>query len=340
MRIVHAIRSTGFAGVERHVARLAAGQRAAGDEVTVLGGDPAGMRAALAAADVAAEPVPDSVLGVARALRRHARADILHVHMTAAELAASLAGALGGLPPVVSTRHFGAPRGSGPLGWPVAAAARRAVRAQIAISRYVAGSIDGPATVVYPGLALPDVVAPVEGRARQVLVVQRLEPEKRTDVALDAFAASGLAADGWELVVAGAGSQRAALEARAAELALPRVRFLGHVGAVEPLLDEAAVLVAPTPIEGLGLAVLEALAHGLPVVAAGAGGYAESLEGLSPLALYPPGDAADAAARLRALALDVGARAAYAERGLARVRERFTVAAQVAGTAAVYRRVL
>lgn len=342
MRIVHAIRSSGFAGVERHVSRLAAGQCAAGDEVTVIGGDPASMAAAVGQADVTLVPAADSVPAVAAALRRHVPGtDVVHVHMTAAELAATLAGALGRRwPPVVTTRHFAAPRGGGAFGRPVAAAARHRVRTQIAISRYVAEHVDGPARVVYPGVPQPAAVVPAEARSRRVLVVQRLEPEKRTGVALEAFAASRLADDGWELVVAGDGSLRDELERHADRLRLTAVRFLGHVADVDPLLADAAVLVAPTPGEGLGLAVLESLAHGLPVVAAGSGGYAETLAGLADDALYPPDDAAAAGAALRRLALDGAARAAYAAAGLARVRELFTVEAQVRGTAEVYREVL
>ena len=43
MRVLHVIHSDGFAGVERHVAMLAAAQHDAGDQVVVIGGDPASM---------------------------------------------------------------------------------------------------------------------------------------------------------------------------------------------------------------------------------------------------------------------------------------------------------
>lgn len=342
MRIVHAVRSDGFAGVERHISRLAVGQQDAGHDVTVIGGDGPAMAAATGRSDVELVPAADSVRAVAVALRAHAAgADIVHVHMTAAELAAGLAGAFGRrLPPVVTTRHFAAARGSGPLGAPVAALARRRVRAQIAISRYVAAHVDGPTTVVYPGVPLPPAAPPASERDHNVLVVQRLEPEKCTDVALRAFAASRLADDGWELLVAGAGSLRGRLLALTEELGLTSVRFLGHVADVDRLMDRAAVLLAPTPEEGLGLAVLEALSHGLPVVAAGSGGYAETLDGLAPDALYPPQDAAAAGARLRRLALDEPARAAYAVAGRARVQQLFSIDEQVRATDAVYRSVL
>src|SRR5690554_2324529 len=118
MRILHAVRSDGFAGVERHVARLARAQAAAGHQVVAIGGAPAAMRTTmgqdLAVTHVAARTTAD----VVRALRSAGPgADVVHVHMTAAEVAATLSAVtVRGLPPVVSTRHFAAPRGRGHLG--------------------------------------------------------------------------------------------------------------------------------------------------------------------------------------------------------------------------------
>ena len=68
------------------------------------------------------------------------------------------------------------------------------------------------------------------------------------------------------LVVAGDGSRRAALAYRAARLP---VRFAGHIAdraAVAALLASADVVLAPGPVETFGLAALEALACGTPVV--------------------------------------------------------------------------
>ena len=68
------------------------------------------------------------------------------------------------------------------------------------------------------------------------------------------------------LVVAGDGSRRAALAYRAARLP---VRFAGHItdrDDVAALLASADVAVAPGPVETFGLAALEALACGTPVV--------------------------------------------------------------------------
>lgn len=342
MRILHAVRSDGFAGVERHVARLARAQSAAGHAVAVLGGDPPGMRATVGDPSVPLRPAATTG-DVLALLRRHGpAADVVHVHMTAAEVAAAVADVTTrGFPPVVTTRHFARRRGSGARGAAVAAVAASAVRAQVAISRYVAEHVDGPSTVVLPGVdPRPDGPAARE-RELVVLVVQRLEREKRTDLALDAFAASGLAERGWSLEVAGDGALRGELAAQADRLGISaRTRFLGARDDVEALMARAAVLVAPCPVEGLGLSVLEAMASGLPVVAAAAGGHLETLADVDPLALYTPSDARAAGRSLAVLAGDPDRRDAAAAVALAVQRERYTPAAQVAGTQAVYEQVL
>ncbi|WP_402468620.1 glycosyltransferase [Isoptericola aurantiacus] len=101
-----------------------------------------------------------------------------------------------------------------------------------------------------------------------VLVVSRLSREKRVDLAVEAV--GRLAAEGVpvRLVVAGAGPQAAALRARAERVGVPHL-FLGFVpdrDRVATLLASADVVVAPGPIETFGLAALEALASGTPVV--------------------------------------------------------------------------
>lgn len=342
MRILHAVRSDGFAGVERHVARLARAQSAAGHDVAVIGGAPDGMTTTIA--DPTVPLVPATTTGdVVRALRASAAAaDLVHVHMTAAEVAAAVAArTTRGFPPVVSTRHFARTRGTGARGHLVAVVAASAVRAQISISRYVAENVEGESVVVHPGVDDRPDGRTAAARDDVVLVVQRLEAEKRTDLALEAFAASGLARRGWRLEIAGDGAQRGPLEDLAAALGIAgTTTFLGARGDVDALMERAGLLVAPCPVEGLGLSVLEAMASGLPVVASSAGGHRETLEGIDPLTLYPPLDPDAAGRSLAALADDPTRRDACASAGRVAQRERFTPAAQVDATDAVYRAVL
>ncbi len=118
------------------------------------------------------------------------------------------------------------------------------------------------------------------------------------------------------------------------------VRFLGFRMDVDELMAAAGIFLAPRPTEALGLSVLEAMAAGLPVVAAAAGGHLETVGTVPGAALFPPGDTGRLAGDLRRLAADEEARAAYGRELLAAQRARFTVEAQAEATEAVYRSVL
>jgi glycosyltransferase involved in cell wall biosynthesis len=104
---------------------------------------------------------------------------------------------------------------------------------------------------------------------------------------------------------------------RAAEVreALPFARHLGFLdrATVADLYADADVFVFPSPTETCGLVALEALASGVPVVGADAGGIPESLrDGLTGF-LVPPGDAAAFAERVVELAVDDVQRMAIGE---------------------------
>lgn len=337
IRVVHAIRSDGFAGVEQHVARLAAAQARAGMQVRVIGGDPVCMGSVLRPQGVRHRGAT-SLIETLLALNRWADADIVHVHMTAAEAAAMLAWRVWGTP-VVATRHFAGRRGAKPLSRMVAPLLARRIGAQVAISQYVADRCEGEAVVVYAGV---DDVAecPTAGeREPVILVAQRLEAEKATEVALQAFRESGLIRRGWRLQVAGDGADGARLKATVRDLGTG-VEFLGQRDDVDTLMRRASILVAPCPVEGLGLTVLEAMARGLPVVASAAGGHLETVGLASDPALFLAGDAVSAGAQLVQLAENAARRDAYGAELQHLQRSRFSMSTQVEGINAVYRRVL
>jgi alpha-1,6-mannosyltransferase len=128
----------------------------------------------------------------------------------------------------------------------------------------------------HPGAADPAVRARY-ARPDETLIVycSRLSADKRPELAVDTVATLRADKDPAVLVVAGDGSRRTALAYRAARLP---VRFAGHIGdrsAVAALLASADVLVAPGPVETFGLAALEALACGTPVVVNRAGALPE-----------------------------------------------------------------
>ena len=334
MRIRHLILTSSFAGVERHVVVLASEQARRGHAVEVWGGNPDAMRTHLHRA-VRHSVAAGAAVTAARSLAA-SPPDLLHAHMTAAETVALTARILRGVP-LVATRHFAAARGSGRKGRFVRSVLDPRVDAQISISRYVAAAIGGPSTVVYPGVE----TVPTDDVARRpvVLVVQRLQAEKRTEVALRAFAAG--APDGWSLEVAGQGPELAGLQRLAVDLGIGhRTTFLGFSAEVSQLMRSSAVLIAPCEIEGLGLSVLEAMAQGLPVLASDAGAHPETVGRAADAQLFRPGAAAEAGVMLARLCTDAELRWQYGEQLRAVQQSVFTPSAQAEGTEAVYQEVL
>ena len=340
MRIIHAVCTSEFGGVERHIALLAAMEHDRGHDVVVLGGDPGIMRRTIDRAGVEHRPV-SGVGEVAIALSQFRDADVFNVHMTAAEVAAAFAFPARHVP-VVATRHFAARRGrSSRAASVVARRAAARISAQIAVSCYVAEQVEPPTVVVVTGVvARPDAVTSGQ-RAPRVLVAQRLESEKGTEDAVQIFAASRLAEHGWGLDIAGIGSQRSSLERLVVRLDLgASVRFLGHRDDVAALMDQASLLIGPGQQEALGLTVLEAMAHGLPAIAARVGGHLETLGAVLPELCYPA-DALDAAGELLRTLADDPVRRDVVGRHLQRAQRRdFSLLAQAAATEAVYRSVL
>ncbi|MFC4139882.1 MULTISPECIES: glycosyltransferase family 4 protein [unclassified Microbacterium] len=326
LRILHLVISDRFAGVEQFVLRLAQQQAEAGHEVHVAGGDPARMRAPLAASGVSFTPVTTrrAALSAARA----ARVDVLATHMTDADAAGAIALRRDAQTALVSTRHFArARRRIGPLS--VDALLGR-IDAELSISDVVAGAIGVPSTVVHTGV--PDA-APAAFE-RRVLMVQRLEREKHTEVGIRAFLQSGLGTSGWTLQIIGDGAERRALET----LASPRaVRFLGYRDDVPAELSRGGLFLATCPVEGLGIAALEAMSHGLPVIAADAAGYSEVMAGLDERALFRPDSVEDAAGALRIFAAGRRRRRLHGAAGRKRQQQHFSLASQLDGTDAVYR---
>jgi glycosyltransferase involved in cell wall biosynthesis len=175
-----------------------------------------------------------------------------------------------------------------------------------------------------------------------VLGLGRLEAQKGFDVLVAALERVA----GVDLLLAGAGSERAALETLARTRGLAaRVRFLGATdrSTTLSLLRGAAVVACPSRFEGLPLVCIEALAAGRPVVASAVNGIPEIVRGGETGFLVPADDpAALAAALMRALQAPEEA-ARLAARGRALVEQHYAwpvvapaylaLCAEVAGTA-------
>ena len=313
------MRSDAFAGVERYLTYVAPELARRGHDVVVIGGDPARMGPVLVPAGV--EHHPATTTGaVAKALLAADRPDLVHTHMTAAELAAA-ATRVRLRRPIVTTLHFASPRGGAGAKAAVYGLLHRSFAREVAISAFVARAAGGDPIVIRNGVPDP---GPVSDGARQptVLVAQRLEPEKDSRTIIEAWARSGLGDAGWVLDVAGDGAQRDAVvtAVRAAGVG-GSVRLLGAVDDVAQRLAAASIFVASAPAEPFGLSVAEAMASGLPVLAADGGAHPELLGHTGADQLVAAGDPAVLAAALVELVGDEPSRrrlgAANRERFLA-----------------------
>jgi glycosyltransferase involved in cell wall biosynthesis len=335
VRIVHAVRSDSFAGVEQYVALVATELQRRGHEVRVIGGDEGQMSRRLAS-DVRHVPA-ESTADVATALLQCVGADLVHVHMSAAELAA-IATRARLRAPIVTTRHFAGPRGSGPWAGAMRALARHTITRQVAISEFVRDHVDGKAIVVANGVL--DQPAGAFPREPCLLVLSRLAPEKDVATAVRGFADSGLADKGWRLIIVGRGSAEASVRRVIAESGIPSsgVGLRGFVDDVDPLLLRASALVAPAAAEPFGLAVVEAMARATPVLAARGGAHVETVgpDGR----LFTPGSAEELAGLMRSLADDPAAAQKYGRELQDRQRGLFGISRHVDGLEAIYRDVL
>ena len=340
LRIVQVVCTDAFAGVERYVTTLGRALAQDGCDVVVVGGDGKRMGPALAEAGAHWMANKSPVATLARLLRHRSSTDVVHAHMTQAELAAVLSSSFVHVP-VVATRHFAQHRGSSPAARLVGRILTRRIAAQLAISQYVAQRTEGKSVVVVPGTPAPAALRRADEREQVVLVAQRLELEKRTDLAIRAWRESGLAAKGWRLWIAGDGRERCGLEALAASIGVDSsCDFIGVRRDIDALQQRASIVLAPRPDEPLGLSVIEAMAAGTPVVAAAGGGHLETVGQCPGAALYPPFEVAEAGRLLADLATDRLRRDSYGM-ALREVHgEFFSVERQVAQTLDVYRSVL
>jgi glycosyltransferase involved in cell wall biosynthesis len=329
MRVLHVISEMGSGGAETLVAGMVTAGAEYGWTSAVASGG--GHRAdTLRAAGVATYPVPvanRSATGVVRAAAsaamavRHFRPDVVLAHNVSASVVARLTGRR----PLVTVFH-----GVAETDYPGAAKIlRRTSRTVVAVApatadRLRAAGLDRPVVIenaVFPqspatGRAAVRAALGIGAETPVALCVARLEPQKRHDVLLEAWARLGGDA---VLLLAGDGSLRADLMRTAKHLA--GVRFLGNRADVPDLLAAADVTVLTSDWEGMPVAVLESLAAGVPVVASDVDGVRAAVAdgGL----VVPRRDPAATAEALRTLLYDAGARAEKA--GLARVRDHHTL---------------
>ena len=177
------------------------------------------------------------------------------------------------------------------------------------------------------------------------LSVGRLEGYKGFGDVLEALARlhgrSALPAR-WAWVVSGEGPTRRALEQRARNRLAGHTHFLGGVDSamLHALYARADVFVHAPRYEGSSLVTLEAMAHGLPVVATRAGGIPDKVRHEETGRLVAPGDVDGLAAALDVLAADPSRRREMGRRGRARAEADFAWESIIERVLALYRSLL
>lgn len=332
MRVAQTIDSLHVGGAEKLLVTFAAVARPRDVRVVVISlrhdpGSPIPAELRALGADVATFPARSLLdlrrLGqVVRFLRRE-RVDVLHTHLTYANIVGVLAGRLAGIP-VVATLHSAGlePRHHALIhqfeAWALRIGARRVIAVGDAVAvahRPRLGRT--PITVIPNAVAAAPTLAPAERtalRARLVgdparpllISVGRLSALKGHFDLLDAFAALHATHPTAALAIVGDGPLRAELAAKIKGLELTGHAVLpGTRSDVPALLAASDLYVSSSHVEGLPVSVLEAMAAGLPVVATSVGDVPQVVvEGTG--IVVPARDPAALAAALRTLLDDPG----------------------------------
>ncbi|MBA4070870.1 MAG: hypothetical protein C0497_03400 [Gemmatimonas sp.] len=346
MRILHLDSGRHWRGGQRQVFLLAAAQRERGYEPLVVAAPESPLAGRLKTQGIACAAVAmraDFDLLAMRRVRRIVsrwRPDLVHAHDARAH-AIALGALLGSHVPLLVTRRVPfVPKGRFKYGSRVAHF--------IAISHAVGAALQRGGvsadrfTVVYSGVPAPSVGAPRDWRheagwpadtltcgvvgamtaekgvARLQEIAEHVAPSLRDRLRLVLLGGTAVGADSF----GGIAAYRA-----------------GFVDAIHNAMAGLDMLWHPSGAEGLGTAVIDAMALGVPPVAFATGGLAELVESGRSGLLAPAGDVRAFAHEVERLATDDALRMALADGGRARAAQ-FSVERMAGGASAVYEMVL
>ncbi|MBA3688941.1 MAG: glycosyltransferase [Chloroflexi bacterium] len=177
----------------------------------------------------------------------------------------------------------------------------------------------------------------IPSEARVLIVVAKLMPQKGHAILLRALAPLLKRFPDLHVLIVGDGPLRESLIATIERLPAPqRIRLVGNRLDVNDLLAASDLFVLPSLWEGLPMALLEAMASGLPVVATKVSGSSQVVVDNKTGFLVPPGDVNRLAAAIATMLGDPERARLMAEAGLERVRRLYSGRAQAARHAEIY----
>lgn len=193
--------------------------------------------------------------------------------------------------------------------------------------------------IIPNGVADPGSIPRTRRNGQRIIFVGRLGQRKGTSGLLHALATPGLRDRPWTLTLAGDGDL-GAMQRLGNSLGIDRkLAFLGWLAQadVARLMSTADILVLPSRQEGLPMAVLEAMAHGLAIVTTEAGAIGDAVtDGVNGLLVAPDDEAALAAALHRVLS-DASLRARLQAEARARFERDYAATRMAAAFLALYR---
>ena len=361
VRVLELLVSTDLGGGPAHVRDLVAGLAGPEFRFTVAGPAGGALLPAFITAGADFEPLAADRLspGALRDTIRLARArriQVIHSHGKGAGLYGRIAARLTGAASI-HTFHGIHPAGYGDLYLRLERALARwsfavvhVSESQAAEARALGLAPAGPTRVIVNGIDAASVRAAAArapmsrvtlGLRPDALVlatIARLDPVKRLEVLVRALPLLVARVPEAQLLIVGDGPERDALRALARTLAPgDRVVFAGAIPDAARVLPLVDLYVTASRREGLPLAVLEAMACGLPVLATEAPGHVDAVEPEVTGRLVPLDDAPGLAAAAALLLRDPALRARMGRAGRERVERRFARARMLDEIADLYR---
>ena len=344
LRVCHFVSGDAWGGLEAMVLSLLRVQHAdPGYEVSFIALNDGRLYREARALGIAVHLLPEHELNAWQlflALRRaltSLRAQVLHTHRYKENFFSYLVAPGLGIRPVVTLHGYG-PSSFTPAGIKtfvrdfVSFRLARRARAQfVAVSRDLQRLYrpnDAACVTIPNGVALPGTPRQREKAGRRPVIgwVGRLVPIKSVRTLLEALAHMRADRGQPTVLLVGDGPERAALAEHATRLGiLDRVQFTGYVEDLSPFFARMDVFALPSLHEGAPMALLEAMAAGVPGVAARVGGIPEMIGESGAACLVDGHDPVVWARTLEGILADRANAEEMAKRGRQLVTDQFSV---------------
>lgn len=270
-----------------------------------------------------------------RRLMRAGQFDVVHTHLSTSSVNGCLAARAARIPSIATVHGM-----SGKMSF---AAAFHLIAVSQEIKRHLISQGVRPEliSVVYNGYDVPAMSRQPHKGAFPVLgTVARVTPLKGIEDAIRAVAALKNQFPDISYIVVGDGNGMEGCRALANELGVAdQVQFVGYRKDIETYLSQMDLFLFPSLKEGMGIALVEAMAHGLATVATNVGGIPEVIDSECGL-LVPPQSPAELASAAAAMLKDDSRRHEMGRAARKRAVDVFSTNAMERETSKVYRDVI